>query len=104
MQVLDGRAHDVDLGREVVQHRAARQAGLVRDDRGGGAGVTEVDDAAKRGLDDLQARRRALLCLPAGGHGWGTVVGGIRIASFHAVQSWNRPACKHVGRVWKSQR
>ena len=66
VQVLDRGTHDVDLGREVMQHRAARQPGLLGDDGRRRARVAEVDHAAQRGLDDLQPRRGAFLRLPAG--------------------------------------
>ena len=64
MQVLDRCAHDVELRREVMQHRAARETGLSRRLRSWSSPhVAELDEAAQRRLDDLQSRRRALLCL-----------------------------------------
>ena len=67
MQMLHRRTHDFELGRKVMQHRAARQSGLFRDQGGGGTRIAVINEALDGRLDDLGPGRGALLGLPAQG-------------------------------------
>src|SRR5882672_2243416 len=69
VQVIDGRSDDVHLGREVVQHGAARQPGAFGDHGGGGARVAQVHQALDGRFDDLRARGCTFLGLPTDGYG-----------------------------------
>ena len=53
-EVLDGRHDQVALGREVVQLRAAGDAGALADQRGRRAGVAVLDQALDRRLEQAQ--------------------------------------------------
>ncbi len=66
MELVHGRLDDIDLGREMMQHRAPRQARSLGDPRGRGARVAQVDKTLDRSFDDRLTGRGALLRLPAG--------------------------------------
>ena len=72
-QVVDGREHQVVLGREVVQLGATADAGALRDQRGRGAAPAVLDQALDGGVEQPLAHGAGALLLghPGGraGHG-----------------------------------
>jgi hypothetical protein len=66
-QVLDGCRHQLGLGGVVVQLRAAREPGALRNHRHRRCRVAELDQAVDRGVEQEGTRRRAALLLRATG-------------------------------------